>query len=128
MLEAFDHSLVEFENILAEGIPEMSLKSYRQLFNMHWGSRSIAYHGNPLDGLQIMGLLETRGLDFKRIICLGMNEGNLASNESNADDDSNGFTSLSWAAFTTRETRVVRASLLPIDACLRGIVRDVFQR
>ncbi|MDG1332367.1 MAG: PD-(D/E)XK nuclease family protein [Crocinitomicaceae bacterium] len=77
MLEAFDHSLVEFENILTEGIPEMSLKSFRQLFNMHWGSRSIAYHGNPLDGLQIMGLLETRGLDFKRIICLGMNEGNL---------------------------------------------------
>ncbi len=77
MLEAFDHSLIEFENILAEGIPIMSLKSYRQLFNMHWGSRSIAYHGNPLDGLQIMGLLETRGLDFKRIICLGMNEGNL---------------------------------------------------
>lgn len=77
MLEAFDHSLVDFENILTEGIPDMSLKSYRQLFNMHWGSRSIAYHGNPLDGLQIMGLLETRGLDFKRIICLGMNEGNL---------------------------------------------------
>ena len=77
MLEAFDHSLVEFENILVEGIPDMSLKSFRQLFNMHWGSRSIAYHGNPLDGLQIMGLLETRGLDFKRIICLGMNEGNL---------------------------------------------------
>ena len=77
MLEAFDHSLVEFENILSEGIPEMKLKSFRQLFNMHWGSRSIAYHGNPLDGLQIMGLLETRGLDFKRIICLGMNEGNL---------------------------------------------------
>lgn len=77
MLEAFDHSLVEFENILTEGIPEMSLKSYRQLFNMHWGARSIAYHGNPLDGLQIMGLLETRGLDFKRIICVGMNEGNL---------------------------------------------------
>jgi len=77
MLEAFDHSLVEFENILSEGIPAMSLKSYRQLFNMHWGARSIAYHGNPLDGLQIMGLLETRGLDFKRIICLGMNEGNI---------------------------------------------------
>ncbi len=77
MLEAFDHSLVEFENILSEGIPVMSLKSYRQLFNLHWGTRSIAYHGNPLEGLQIMGLLETRGLDFKRIICVGMNEGNL---------------------------------------------------
>ena len=55
----------------------MGLKSFKQLFNQHWSQKSIAYHGNPLEGLQIMGLLETRGLDFKRIISLGMNEGNL---------------------------------------------------
>ncbi|MFT5778548.1 MAG: ATP-dependent helicase/nuclease subunit B [Crocinitomicaceae bacterium] len=77
MLEAFDHSIVELENIITEGIPDMSLKSFRQLFNLHWGTRSIAYHGNPIDGLQIMGLLETRALDFKRVIAVGMNEGNL---------------------------------------------------
>ncbi|MDX2360570.1 MAG: PD-(D/E)XK nuclease family protein [Crocinitomicaceae bacterium] len=77
VLESFDKSLVDFENIAAEGLPEMSLKSFKQLFNQHWGKKSIAYHGNPTDGLQIMGLLETRGLDFKRIICLGMNEGQL---------------------------------------------------
>lgn len=76
-LEAFDFSLIDFENILSEGIPTMSLKSFKQLFNQHWGTKSIAYHGNPLDGLQIMGLLETRALDFKRIICVGMNEGQL---------------------------------------------------
>jgi ATP-dependent helicase/nuclease subunit B len=77
VLECFDHSLVDFDNIISEGIPEMSLKSFKQLFNQHWGMKSIAYHGNPMDGLQIMGLLETRGLDFKRIICVGMNEGQL---------------------------------------------------
>lgn len=76
-LEAFDHSLVDFENILSEGIPSIKLKTFKKLFNQHWSGKSIAYHGNPLDGLQIMGLLETRGLDFKRIICLGFNEGNL---------------------------------------------------
>lgn len=77
VIECFDHSLVDYQNIIEEGIPEMSLKSFKHLFNQHWGMKSIAYHGNPMDGLQIMGLLETRGLDFKRIICVGMNEGQL---------------------------------------------------
>ena len=77
ILECFDRSLVDFENIVNEGLPEMSLKSFKLLFNQHWGMKSIAYHGNPTDGLQIMGLLETRALDFKRIICVGMNEGQL---------------------------------------------------
>jgi CRISPR/Cas system-associated exonuclease Cas4 (RecB family) len=77
ILECFDKALVDFENIVTEGIPEMSLRSFRHLFNQSWYSKSIAYHGNPVNGLQIMGLLETRGIDFERIICLGMNEGNL---------------------------------------------------
>jgi len=77
ILECFDQAMVEFENLVIEGIPKMGMKSFKQLFNQHWGQKSIAYHGNPLNGLQIMGLLETRGLDFKRIIALGLNEGHL---------------------------------------------------
>lgn len=77
MLQCFDAALLEMENLVNEGLPEMQLKSFRLLFQQHWSKKSIAYHGNPTDGLQIMGMLETRGLDFKRIICLGMNEGML---------------------------------------------------
>lgn len=77
IIECFDQSLIEFVNIIEEGLPSMRLRSFRQLFNQHWVMKSIAYHGNPTEGLQIMGLLESRGLDFKRIICVGMNEGNL---------------------------------------------------
>ena len=77
VIECFDRALLDFQNCIEEGIPEMSLKSFKHLFNQHWGTKSIAYHGNPTKGLQIMGLLETRALDFKRIICVGMNEGNL---------------------------------------------------
>ena len=62
---------------MQEGLPDMSMKSFRQLFQQHWSSKSIAYHGNPLDGLQIMGLLETRLLDFKNCIVLGLNEGKM---------------------------------------------------
>ena len=77
VLECFDQALIEFENLVIEGIPSMKIKSFKLLFNQHWSQKSIAYHGNPLKGLQIMGLLETRGLDFKRVIALGMNEGHL---------------------------------------------------
>jgi len=77
IIQGFDHSLQDFNNIVHEGLPDMSLKSFKHLFQQHWNTRSIAYHGNPLDGLQIMGLLETRLLDFSKIIVLGLNEGKM---------------------------------------------------
>ncbi len=75
LLHSFDTALVDFENIAKEGMPAMSLRSFKSLFAQHWSNKGIAYHGNPIDGLQVMGILETRLLDFKNIICLGMNEG-----------------------------------------------------
>lgn len=40
-------------------------------------SLSIPFEGEPLTGLQVMGILETRLLDFKKIVILSMNEGKL---------------------------------------------------
>jgi hypothetical protein len=36
---------------------------------------NIPFVGEPLDGLQVMGVLETRGLDFKNIVICSFNEG-----------------------------------------------------
>jgi len=77
LIQGFDHAIIDFENCIAEGIPDMSLRTFRALFNQQWTADSMAYYGNPVDGLQIMGLLETRLLDFKTIIVLGMNEGKM---------------------------------------------------
>jgi len=35
----------------------------------------IPFHGEPVKGLQVMGILETRALDFKNILMLSTNEG-----------------------------------------------------
>lgn len=77
LVEGFDRALIDFGNCVQEGLPEMSLRSFKNLFHQHWSTKSIAYHGNPITGLQIMGLLETRLLDFEHILCLGLNEGTM---------------------------------------------------
>ena len=38
---------------------------------------TIPFHGEPIEGLQVMGLLETRNLDFKHLLVLSCNEGNI---------------------------------------------------
>ncbi len=76
LVRCFSTSVQGLQNLMQrELLPEMNRSTFRNLFNQHWGSESIAYYGNPLDGIQIMGLLETRGLDFKNIFVLGLNEG-----------------------------------------------------
>ncbi len=77
ILYVFDEAIVELQNIVKEGIPKMSQKSFKLFFDQHWISKSISFSGDQEEGVQIMGLLETRMLDFTTIYALGMNEGKL---------------------------------------------------
>ena len=44
-------------------------------------SASIPFHGEPIEGLQVMGLLETRNLDFRNVIMLSVNEGQMPKSD-----------------------------------------------
>lgn len=52
-----------------------SLKGLQQLFNQLIASESLSFEGEPLKGLQLMGMLETRVLDFENLIISSVNEG-----------------------------------------------------
>jgi CRISPR/Cas system-associated exonuclease Cas4 (RecB family) len=51
------------------------LKSFLRLFRQLIRSHKIPFSGEPLKGLQVMGVLETRNLDFKNVFILSLNEG-----------------------------------------------------
>ncbi|ELR68548.1 hypothetical protein C900_00289 [Fulvivirga imtechensis AK7] len=50
------------------------LKSFSQLFKQLVRTERLPFTGEPLRGLQIMGVLETRNLDFEHVFVLSMNE------------------------------------------------------
>jgi hypothetical protein len=52
-----------------------SLKSFLRLFRQVVRTQKLPFSGEPLRGLQIMGVLETRNLDFKNVFILSLNEG-----------------------------------------------------
>jgi hypothetical protein len=54
---------------------QRSLKSFLRLFRTLVRNQKIPFAGEPLRGLQVMGVLETRNLDFKNVFILSLNEG-----------------------------------------------------
>lgn len=66
--------LNQLERSLAECGLSMQRSSMFYLIDRLAASAIVPFTGKPLQGLQIMGLLETRSLDFKHIVILSMNE------------------------------------------------------
>ncbi|WP_086475694.1 PD-(D/E)XK nuclease family protein [Arenibacter amylolyticus] len=59
------------------------LKSLESLYRELLRTETLDFQGEPLEGLQIMGMLESRALDFETVILTSVNEGILPSGKSN---------------------------------------------
>lgn len=64
-----------FSDTLKEIIAEINPETYRRFLLDLLGNVSIPFTGEPLKGLQVMGLLETRNIDFENVFILSVNEG-----------------------------------------------------
>ena len=56
-------------------VPDFPVKIMLRLLDQSLRRISIPFEGEPLSGLQIMGLLETRSLDFENLVVFSANEG-----------------------------------------------------
>ncbi|MBQ6311152.1 MAG: PD-(D/E)XK nuclease family protein [Bacteroidales bacterium] len=73
---AFLNKFLEIlERVAASGIVFKKEKSLYSVIKNAIKSQSVVFSGEPLSGVQIMGPLETRSLDFDKIIFLSFNEG-----------------------------------------------------
>ena len=54
---------------------------FTSLLRCHMQTITMPYEGEPLEGIQIMGILETRNVDFENVILLSMNDANFPSDK-----------------------------------------------
>lgn len=72
------YTLVNRLNALVEsGDLQVSDTTLQRLVNQLIQQTTIPFHGEPAEGLQVMGVLETRNLDFEHVLLLSCNEGNM---------------------------------------------------
>lgn len=69
-------NITQVQNMLDECGMDISVEVCRALLRRHLQSVSIPFEGEPLEGLQVMGILETRNLDFRNVLILSMTDSN----------------------------------------------------
>ena len=63
--------------LMEKGDLVIDLNTLHRLLLQLVRTTSIPFHGEPAEGLQLMGVLETRNLDFDHVLVLSCNEGNM---------------------------------------------------
>lgn len=75
--QIFQASLVlqRVHQLLGRYHHELDAKAYASMFRRILSGARLGFHGEPLMGVQVMGMLEARALDAERVIVLGAKEG-----------------------------------------------------
>ncbi len=73
-LYALHTSLTRLQGVLTNQEFEITHKVFLQLLRKAFTQERVSFSGEPLAGLQLMGFLETRALDFESIVILSFND------------------------------------------------------
>lgn len=73
-----------FHTLIEDGDLNVQPETLRRLLIKVLTSTNIPFHGEPAIGMQVMGVLETRNLDFRHLVLLSVNEGQLPKNAGDA--------------------------------------------
>jgi len=68
-------SINRLEKIVNSTDISFTTDTYIRILDRMLRTQSVPFSGEPLSGVQIMGILETRALDFKNLVILSVNEG-----------------------------------------------------
>ncbi len=71
------NELNELNQLVKKYESDLDSESVEMLISDLFETVRIPFSGEPVNGLQVMGFLETRALDFKNVIVLNLNEGTL---------------------------------------------------
>ena len=74
-LYRFYNLFLQLENLNGEYQFIKSIKTLQGIYQQLITTEKLSFQGEPLEGLQLMGMLETRALDFETVIVASMNEG-----------------------------------------------------
>lgn len=66
-----------FRTLIEEDELTVQSETFRRLLVKVLSATNIPFHGEPAIGMQVMGVLETRNLDFRHLVLLSINEGQL---------------------------------------------------
>ena len=66
-----------FRTLIEEDELTVQSETFRRLLVKILSTTNIPFHGEPAIGMQVMGVLETRNLDFRHLVLLSVNEGQL---------------------------------------------------
>ncbi len=98
--------LGRISDVLREEDLEISLHTFQKLVSQAIGSTSIPFNGEPAEGVQVMGALDTRNLDFDHVLLLSCNEGNMPQGGAESSfipyliREAHGLASLEWRVQT----------------------------
>lgn len=78
----FYNLFIQLQNLNGTYNHIKSIKTLKSIYKQLISTEKLSFQGEPLSGLQLMGMLETRVLDFETVVVTSMNEGILPAGKS----------------------------------------------